>query len=294
MEQNKGLTAEGICKKYRHFQLKDVSFFIPPGSIMGLLGKNGAGKTTTIKILAGYAQKNSGKIRIDDINMEKEPVKAKSEIGFVIDESMFFEKRTLWENGIAFGRFYQNFTEAEWKKWLAICNLSASTHLESLSKGERTKFQFAFAMAHHPKVLLLDEPTGNLDPIFRKEFLEILLEMVEKEQISVLYSSHITSDLEKIADRISLIEKGKILYTDSMEHMMNRYCMVKGSPEEGEKIEKRNYPEVTGMRITPVGFEAMLDLKKCQEPGAGSIKQDFPRLQQEEVDLEKWMYYILQ
>lgn len=285
-----GLKVEGLNKKYRRFWLQDISFEIPPGSIMGLLGKNGAGKTTIMKLLTGCISKNGGEIRIGSIDMGKEPVRAKSDIGFIIEDSMFFEKRTLWENGVVFGRFYRNFTEEEWKKWLDICRLQSSARLNMLSKGERMKFQFAFAMAHHPKVLLLDEPTGNMDPVFRKAFLEMLQDMVEREQISVLFSTHLTSDLEKIADRITLLDQGKILYTDSMEHMAANYHIVKGSPEDGKTIKKRNYPEVVGIRISKVGFEALMDLEKGKE---SAVRIDFPDLLWEEADLSRWMYYIV-
>lgn len=310
-----GLKVQGLYKKYRRFRLQDISFDIPPGSIMGLLGKNGAGKTTIMKLLTGSISKNNGKIQIGSTDMEKEPIKAKSDIGFIIDEPMFFEKRTLWENGVVFGRFYQNFTEKEWKKWLDICKLQSSARLNTLSKGERVKFQFAFAIAHHPKVLLLDEPTGNMDPVFRKAFLEILQEIVEKERISVLFSTHLTSDLEKIADRITLLDQGKVLYTDSMERMLTRYVIVKGSPEDGKKIKKGNYPEVVGIKISRIGFEAMLDLEKVEENtsffemgirdkkefnknmdnfGASAVRGNFPDLLWEEVDLSRWMYYKTQ
>lgn len=316
-QSREGLRVEGLGKKYRRFQLKNVSFEIPPGSILGLLGRNGAGKTTAIKILAGHTSKSSGKIRIDGGDMDREPVQVKANIGFMIDEPMFFEKRSLWENGVAFGKFYDRFTEAEWKKWLAICRLPKSVYLDTLSKGERMKFQFAFAMAHHPKVLLLDEPTGNLDPIFRKEFLDILQDVVEEQQISVLLSSHLTGDLEQVADRVALMEQGEILYTDSMEQMRSRYCLVKGSPEEGRRIKEADYPEVVGIQISRVGFEAMLDLEMgktqkryhnpekkevslegkssgegIEKPYRTELQKDFPELLQEEMELSDWMYYM--
>lgn len=309
LQSQEGLCVEGLCKKYRRFQLRDVSLDIPPGSILGLLGRNGAGKTTTIKILSGHTSKSSGKIQIGGVDMNREPVQAKSNIGFMIDEHMFFEGRSLWENGIAFGKFYEKFSKAEWRKWLTVCRLKKTAYLNSLSKGERMKFQFAFAMAHHPKVLLLDEPTGNLDPIFRKEFLDILQEVVEEQQMSVLLSSHLTSDLEQVADRVALMEQGEILYTDSMEHMKSRFCLVKGSPEEGRRIKEGNYPEVVGIQAGRVGFEAMLDLEiykdlkkiKMETGNPGEWIRDnnetylqniFPELLQEEIDLSKWMYYM--
>ncbi len=288
-----GLVAQGIAKKYKGFALRDVSFRIPPGSITGLLGRNGAGKTTVMRILAGHTRKDGGKIWADGMDLKREREAALAKIGFVIEGRMFFEKKSLWENGQAFGDFYPGFTEKSWKGWLRACHLQADARLDALSKGERSKFQFAFAMAHHPKVLLLDEPTGNLDPVFRKEFLDLLLETVEREQISVLYSSHLTADLERIADQIVLLEQGSVLYADSMDRLTARYCLVKGGPEEGRRIKEGNYPEAVGVQVTRVGFEAMLDLEK-EKSGGPSILEDFPGLRQEEADLEKWMCYMLQ
>lgn len=239
MMSRQGLRTEGLSKKYRGFWLSNISLEIPPGNILGLLGRNGAGKTTTIKLLSGHTKKTAGSIWVQGMNMERNPIQARSQIGLMLDEPMFFETKSLWENGIAFGRFYQEFTEKQWKKWLSVCGLQSSSWLGLLSKGERMKFQFAFAMAHRARVLLLDEPTGNLDAVFRKEFLNILQEAVEEEQISVLLSSHLTSDLEKVADSIALLEQGELLYTGSMENMISRYRLIKGSQEEGRVLREK-------------------------------------------------------
>lgn len=283
-----GLKAEGLSKKYRGFQLRNISFEIPPGNILGLLGRNGAGKTTTIKLLAGHTKKTAGNIWVEGINMERNPIQAKSLIGLMLDEPMFFETKSLWENGVAFGRFYPKFTEKDWKKWLSVCGLQSSSWLGLLSKGERMKFQFAFAMAHHPRVLLLDEPTGNLDAVFRKEFLDILQEAVEEEQISVLFSSHLTSDLERVADSVALLEQGELLYADSMENMTSRYRFIKGSREEGKALREEKEPGVVGMQVTKVGFEAILDMEEISQRLAEKVKE----IRQEETDLDKWMYYM--
>lgn len=300
---HKGLKVEKLSKKYRRFQLKDVSFEIPPGSILGLLGRNGAGKTTTIKILTGHTKKSSGAIYANGIDMEKELVSAQSQIGFVLEEPMFLETKSLWENGKIFGRFYPEFTEERWNKWLSICNLQKSDWLGLLSKGQRVKFQFAFAMAHRPRILLLDEPTGNLDPVFRKEFLDILQEVVEKEQISVLLSSHLTSDLEKVADQIALLEQGELIYADSMESLLSRYCLMKGGPEEGRKLKAENLSEIVGIQVSKVGFEAMLDREKLPLRQTTERYGSFGEIQGyygktgheilcEEIELSKWMYYM--
>ncbi len=299
----KGLKVETLSKKYRRFQLKDISFEIPPGSILGLLGRNGAGKTTAIKLLTGHTKKSGGTIWVNGSDMEKGLVPAQSQIGFVLDEPMFLETKSLWENGNIFGRFYPGFSQERWKEWLSICNLPKSDWLGMLSKGQRVKFQFAFAMAHRPRILLLDEPTGNLDPVFRKEFLDILQEVVEKEQISVLFSSHLTSDLEKVADQIALLEQGALLYTGSMEELLSRYCLIKGDPKEGRKLKTEKPSGMIGIQVNNVGFEAMIDREKLLQNqkdgtqgsfGAGldglGLSED--EILREEIDLSKWMYYM--
>ncbi|MCI8484189.1 MAG: ABC transporter ATP-binding protein [Lachnospiraceae bacterium] len=285
-----GLKVENLSKKYRNFQLGQVNFAIPPGNILGLLGQNGSGKTTTIKILAGHTKKNQGRIWINGVSLEKHPIQAKAQIGFMLEGPMFFENKSLWENGKAFGRFYPNFTEKNWRKWLSVCKLQPSSWLGLLSQGERMKFQFAFAMAHCPKVLLLDEPTGNLDPVFRREFLDILQEVVEEEQISVVFSTHLTSDLERIADQIVLLDQGRMLYADTIEHMQERYCLVKGGPKEGRDLKERGEPGIVGIQISQVGYEAMVDLNQSSDDFRNKIQQtDY---EYETIDLSKWMYYM--
>lgn len=283
-----GLKVKNLSKRYRNFQLDQVDLAIPPGNILGLLGQNGAGKTTTIKILAGHTKKNSGRVWINGVSMEKDPVRAKTQIGFMLEAPMFFETKSLWENGRAFGRFYPNFTEKDWKRWLSVCKLQPSSWLGLLSQGERMKFQFAFAMAHHPKVLLLDEPTGNLDPVFRREFLDILQEVVEEEQISVLFSTHLTSDLERIADLVALLDQGRMLYADTMEHMQKRYCLIKGGPEEGKILKRGREPGLIGIQVSRVGYEAMVDLSQSSDHFRDKIQQ----ADRETIDLSKWMYYM--
>lgn len=298
-----GLKVEGLSRKYRRFRLKNVSFEIPPGNILGLLGRNGAGKTTTIRILTGNTSADRGNIWLNGVNMRKNRTDVQARTGFVLDEHMFLETESLWKNGLVFGRFYPDFTEERWKRWLSVCGLDKSERLGWLSQGSRMKFQFAFAMAHRPRLLLLDEPTGNLDAVFRKEFLGMLQEAVEEEQLSVLFSSHLTSDLEQVADRIALIEQGEILYTDSVEHLLSRYCRIKGSPEMGRKLRDENYPEIVGIQVSSVGFDALLDRQQIPENrktlydrkyglARDWLKETESGILCEDTDLSWWMYHM--
>ncbi len=283
------IKTEGLSKKYRNFQLQGVTLEVPAGNILGLLGRNGAGKTTVMKLLSGHTRKSGGKIWVAGYDLDREPISAKEQIGLMLDEPMFFETRSLWENGVAFGKFYPAFGEDTFRKWLSVFRLKKSDWPGMLSKGDRMKFQFAFALSHHPKTLLLDEPTGNLDPVFRKEFLELLQEAVEEEQIGVLFSSHLTSDLEQIADGVALLEQGELLYCDSMEMLKSRYCLLKGDPEMGKRLKMSKEPGILGIQVSRVGFEAMADLQNISD----NLRSIMESAVQEEVDLSKWMYYMI-
>lgn len=300
--QRDGLKVECLSKKYRRFRLNNISLEIPPGNILGLLGRNGAGKTTIIRILTGHTSADSGTVWMNGINMGKDRMGVQVQTGFVLDEPVFLETESLWKNGLAFGRFYPEFTEERWRKWLSVCGLKKSERLGFLSKGYRMKFQFAFAMAHRPRILLLDEPTGNLDPVFRKEFLDMLQAAVEEEELSVLLSSHLTSDMEQVADRIALLEQGEILYTDSMERLLTRYRRIRGGPETGRRLRDGNYPEIVGIQVSNVGFEALLDRERIPESrgnlyGGNGMAGDWLKETEtgilcEDTDLSGWMYYM--
>ena len=284
------LRIDGVGKKYRGFSLENISFQIPRGTIMGLLGRNGAGKTTLIQLLLGHTKQSSGIIHIGRYNMAEDMLKAQQQLGFVVDKPVFFKEHTIWRNADWFGSFYPEYSPEEMSKWIKICQLDGGKRVQELSKGELVKLQFAFAMSHHCKLLILDEPTGNLDPVFRKEFLRILQETVDCCQVSVLISTHLTEDLEQIADDITILEQGRMLYTGSMEEIKQRYQIVKGSPDAGKMLKKQKIQGILGCHVTNVGFEAMAD-KAWYQPGMlEQYAQE--KLLWEEADLSAAMYYL--
>lgn len=211
------LQVENLCWSGGGFQLSDINLTLEKGYFMGLVGKNGAGKSTLLKNLLGYYKKKSGKIYINGMDMDKNPLNAKEKIGFIVDNQPFFMNYSVGENGKYFGAFYSKYEDAVYKYWLKRLELREEKYVESLSKGEQIKLQLAFALAHKPDLLILDEPTGNLDPVFRKEFIYILQDVIAKEEVSILLATHLTTDLDKVADYAVLMDEGRIMESVSME-----------------------------------------------------------------------------
>lgn len=211
------LEVKGLTKKYFSFQLKEVSFTLEPGYILGLTGRNGAGKTTLIKQLIHPETASGGSVIINGIDAKKDPTKAKQEIGVLMEEQPFLTDMTLELNGQFLGGFYERFDMEKFHEYLKRFELSRDTTYRNLSRGMRMKFQLAFALAHSPKLLLMDEATGGLDVVFRREFYYLLQEAVEKELVSVIISTHVTEDLDKVADYVAFIEGGKMKFYESKE-----------------------------------------------------------------------------
>ena len=245
-----------LCLSKGDFVLKDISFEVPRGYITGLVGKNGSGKTTLMKAVCNVYTKQSGKISVAGLDHEKDEAAVKQQIGLVMPEFTFFEDKSLIANGELLGPLYENFSMERFIDYLIKFELkkekNCSSHLvKSLSTGQRVRFQLAFALAHDPELLLLDEPTANLDPAFRVKLLEDLQEVIEDGKTGVLMSTHLTADLDKIGDYIVLMDKGRILACQTKEEMADSYpgqdvagiLLLAVKESEGKKAEK---PEVVG------------------------------------------------
>lgn len=221
--ENVLLEVKGLTKKYHSFALKDVSFSLEAGYILGLTGRNGAGKTTLINQLIHPESSSGGSVIIGDIDAKKEPVKAKQEIGVLMEEQPFLYNMTLEMNGSMLGAFYERFDMEKFHKYLKRFELYPDRVYGNLSRGMRMKFQLAFALAHSPKLLLMDEATGGLDVVFRREFYYMLQEAVEQEMVSVIISTHVTGDLDKVADYVAFIEGGQMKFYESKETLCEMY-----------------------------------------------------------------------
>lgn len=213
-----------IHKKYEQFQLNDVSFTVPAGCVVGFIGENGAGKTTTIKSILNCIHLDQGEIKLfgkpisDDI---------KEDIGVVFDQNFFYEGITAKDIDQILKNTYKNWDSQLFYQYCKAWDLPENQPMKKLSKGMKMKVSIASALAHHPKLLILDEATSGLDPISRNDILDIFLDFMQDENHSIFFSSHITSDLEKIADRIIFINKGHILFEKDKDEIKNNYGILK-------------------------------------------------------------------
>lgn len=263
------LEIKNLTKKYKNFKLDNISFVIPRGFIMGFIGENGAGKTTTIKLIMNLLQRDRGEIKVfgkDNVKCERE---IKERIGFVYDDCFYYENLSVKDNGKIIAGFYKFWNWKVFNDYLRKFNLNENQKVKELSKGMKMKFAIAIALSHKAEFIILDEPTSGLDPVMRRQLLELLQQVMEDEKVGILISSHITSDLEKIADYITYIKKGKIIFSMSTPELQEEYVVIKGNKNLLKDIDR---DIIYGLRETPYGFEGITrELNKIE----GGIRKQF-------------------
>lgn len=238
---NNNIELKKVSKKYNGFELKNITFDVPKGSIVGLIGENGAGKTTTIKSILNVIN-STGEIKILGKNMKDNEKEIKQEIGVVLDDSFLSEYLTPKNINTIMKDMYYKWDTNKYFKYLKQFELPINKLIKEFSSGMKMKLKIATAISHNPKILILDEPTSGLDPIVRNEILDIFRKFIEEdEEKSILISTHITSDLEHISDYIVFINKGEILFTLPTSELLENYGIVKCSKEDYEKIQSRDY-----------------------------------------------------
>ena len=220
------LRLEKINKNYPSFSLKNVSFAIKPGEIMGFIGRNGAGKTTTLKCIMNLIHYESGEVFAFEENMKEKELANKQRIGFALSELNYYPNRTIRQLVNVTKRFYKNFDQKKFDEVCKIFNLDIDKKLEELSSGMKVKYSVAVALSHKAELLILDEPTSGLDPVSREEVLDIFREIVKSGERAILFSTHITSDLDKCASNITYIHDGAIVYTGKKSDFINSYLFV--------------------------------------------------------------------
>ncbi len=235
------LEVKGLTKKYKGFELQNVDITLPKGMIMGFIGKNGAGKTTTIKTILNITKKTKGIVKIFGMNLEQNEKEIKQDIGVILDDSFLSEYLSPKGINKIMKKFYKNWDEELYFKYIEKFNLPKDKISKDYSSGMRMKLKIATALAHKPKLLILDEPTSSLDPVARNDILDIFQEFIEDGEHSIFVSSHITSDLEHIADYITFINNGKIIFTKSKDELIENYGIVKCTEEEFKNFNKNDY-----------------------------------------------------
>ena len=239
MENN--IELQNVSKKYKDFELKNISFNVPQGCIVGLIGENGAGKTTTIKSILNIT-KSEGTVKIfGKDNKENEKV-IKEETGVVLDDSFLSEYLTSKQVNSIMKEFYKTWNEDKYMNLLKQFNLPTDKLIKDFSSGMKMKLKIATAISHNPKLLILDEPTSGLDPVVRNEILDIFRKYIEEDETrAILLSTHITTDLEHISDYIVFIEKGKLIFNLLTNELLENYGIIKCSKEDFIKLDKKDY-----------------------------------------------------
>lgn len=221
------LKIDKIRKTYPSFSLKDLSFEVKPGQIMGFIGRNGAGKTTTLKCIMNLVHYESGKVFAFDSDMNENELENKQRIGFALSELNYYPNKTIHQLMNVTKRFYKRFDDQKFNEACRLFNLNIDKKLEELSSGMKVKYSVAIALSHHAEILILDEPTSGLDPVSRDEILDIFRQIVKNKDRAILFSTHITSDLDKCASDITYIHDGEIIYTGSKSDFINSYLFIK-------------------------------------------------------------------
>lgn len=206
------LEFDHVTGKMGKFRLQDISFALPAGYMMGLVGANGAGKTTCLNYVMREKNCYTGSIRIDGKERMQKGTAFRNQVGFVSEDNVFFEERTGAQNVELLKNFYDHFDKALFSETMERLGVSPGKSYYKMSRGERMKFQMAFAMAHHPRLYLLDEVTAGMDPVFRIDFFKLLHEIIEKEEAAVLMTSHMEEEMKKQMDYIGILESGRMMY----------------------------------------------------------------------------------
>jgi ABC-2 type transport system ATP-binding protein len=230
------LEVTNLNKKYPSFELKDVSFSLKQGEIMGFVGRNGAGKTTTIKSMFNIVHPDSGTVLFNGVPFLDHELENKQKLSILLGGIDYYPKTKLKTLSKVTKRFYKDWDETKYALLLKRFSLDENKRVQELSAGMKVKYSLAIALSHHANVLVLDEPTSGLDPISRDELLEIFEKLVDEEKVSILFSTHITSDLEKCADTITYIQQGKIIASKGLKDFKNDYLFIKG--EESDTFTK--------------------------------------------------------
>ena len=222
------LTVNGLNKSYGNFSLKDVTFSLPEGCITGFIGVNGAGKTTTLRTLLGLTSKLSGNIQFFGLDMDKNERQIKDRIGIVLDDGCFYDELSLAEMKSVISSAYTSWSEQDFKRYMELFSLDPKQKINTLSKGMKMKYALALALSHNAELLIMDEPTSGLDPLIRSQLLKTLTEYMGNGGKGVFFSTHITSDLDKIADMLIMIDNGRIVFQEEKDTLLDTYRIVKG------------------------------------------------------------------
>ena len=273
------IEVKGLVKEYKTFTLGPIDLQVPGGSILGLIGENGAGKTTLIKSMLGIVRPTAGEVSL----LGADPDRAKADIGIVLDDCFFSEYLRVKDVDSVLRRVFKTWDRELYRDYLDKFGLAGTKNIKELSRGMRMKLSLAAALAHRPRLLLLDEATAGLDPVVRDEILDEFLAFVSDDDHAILISSHITSDLEKVADYIAYLHQGKLLLCDEKDRLLESYGRLVCARSDLDQVD-RGY--VVATRKSQYSTEALIRHR-------GDFKRLYPRLTVEPVTLDELMVFIV-
>ncbi|MEG0439389.1 MAG: ABC transporter ATP-binding protein [Solibacillus sp.] len=271
-----------IQKSFDGFQLKDLSLTVKKGFVTGFIGGNGVGKSTTIKLIMNLLQPDNGMVSIFGLNYKEHEKEIKQRIGFVFDENIFYENLTLAEMKKIIKPAYKNWDDNIFAQYVKTFELPLNKKIKTFSKGMMMKASLTMALSHHAELIIMDEPTSGLDPIFRRELLDILHDLMQDGEKTIFFSTHITTDLDRIADYITFIHKGEHMFTKEFYKIEEEYAIVKGG---NELLDRDTEQEFVSIRKSNHGFEALTANKKRIENIFGEM------VMLEKPTLEDIMFY---
>ena len=273
------LEVNGLVKRYPAFFLDNISFSLPEGCVTGFIGANGAGKTTTIRSILNLAHKDAGTIKIFGLDAEEHEKEIKDRIGIIMDGSYFYNDLSMRDMKSIIAPAYSKWSDADYQSYMDKFDLDPKQKISTLSSGMRMKYALVLALSHQAELLIMDEPTSGLDPLVRSQFLEIIKEYMKNGGKGVFFSTHITSDLDKIADMLILINGGKIIFQRNKDDLLDTFHTVKGNTTV---LNDQNKKLIRGLRVSAFGFTGITD----QVP---EIKKEMPDVLLEKATIEDIM-----
>ncbi len=274
---------EGLTKRYEGFCLDHVDITVPTGSIVGLIGENGAGKTTVIKAMLQIVHPDEGTVEIFGKDMKTCGKEIKEDIGVVLGESHFHEFLTAKDVSAMLGKIYKRWDSDLFFSYMERFNIPVQKKIKEYSKGMMMKLSIAAALSHHPRLLILDEATSGLDPAIRDEILDLFFEFIEDGEHSILVSSHITSDLDKVADYVAMIHQGKILFFEEKDILLEKMGILKCSSEQMKDLQN---VEILAVREHAYHIDCLIGNK-------GHARKQYPDLVIDDATIEEIMIYYI-
>jgi len=271
-----------VSKRLKAFSLESINLQVKKGLITGFIGENGAGKTTTIKLMMNLLKPDQGEVKVFGLDYKTHEKEIKERIGFVYDENIFFEGLNLKDIKRIIAPAYKRWDDNQFKYYIEKFELPLNKAIKTFSKGMKMKASLSLALAHHPELIIMDEPTAGLDPVFRQELLTLLQDLITDENRTIFFSTHITTDLDKIADYIAFLQGGRMLFNQSKEALMDNYAIVKGDNDLLDADTEKPFLKIDRKAT---GFTALTD-------NVSEVKQIFnDEVLIEQATLEEIMYY---